>query len=42
MMFYDYLTKGIEPETSGRNNLPTIEICDAAQRSADSGEVIRL
>ena len=41
MMFYDYLTKGIEPETSGRNNLPTIEICDAAQRSAESGEKIK-
>ena len=41
MMFYDYLTKGIEPETSGRNNLETIEICDAAQRSAENGEVIR-
>jgi len=41
MMFYDYLTKGIEPETSGRNNLPTIEICDAAQRSDESGEMIR-
>ncbi len=41
MMFYDYLTRGIEPEISGRNNLPTVEICDAAQRSADSGEMIR-
>ena len=41
MMFYDYLTKGIEPETSGRNNLPTMEICDAAQRSSDSGQMVR-
>ena len=41
MMLYDYLTKGIEPETSGRNNLTTMKICDAAQRSAESGERIQ-
>lgn len=41
MMFYDYVTKDIEPETSGRNNLPTIQILDAAQRSSETGEVIR-
>ncbi|MBM3241166.1 Gfo/Idh/MocA family oxidoreductase [Candidatus Poribacteria bacterium] len=41
MMFYDYLTKDIEPETSGRKNLATIAICDAAQRSAESGEKLR-
>ncbi|MBI4531844.1 MAG: Gfo/Idh/MocA family oxidoreductase [Candidatus Latescibacteria bacterium] len=40
-MFYDYLTKDIEPETSGRKNLSTIEVCDAAQRSAESETVIR-
>ena len=41
MMFYDYLTKDIEPEISGRRNLETINICDAAQRSSESGEKVR-
>jgi ASC-1-like (ASCH) protein len=31
----------VEFETSGRKNLETIAICDAAQRSVESGERIR-
>ena len=41
-MFHDYLVQGVKPEPSGLRNLPTIEICDAAQRPSELGKVIRL
>ncbi|MBI2190636.1 MAG: Gfo/Idh/MocA family oxidoreductase [Planctomycetes bacterium] len=41
-LFYDYLSRGIEPETSGRLNLPTIRLCDAAQRSSETGQTVQL
>ena len=36
------LREGREPETSGRDNLKTLELVHAAYRSAESGEVVRL
>lgn len=36
------LREGREPETSGRDNLKTLELVHAAYRSAESGEVVKL
>lgn len=35
--FAEAVRTGVEPDTSGRRNLPTLAICEAAVRSAESG-----
>jgi predicted dehydrogenase len=36
----DCLRRGIEPETSGADNLKTFALCEAAYASAASGEPV--
>ena len=40
--FADYVLEGVEPEVSGRNNLPTMRLCDAVIRAARDGGVVTL
>lgn len=40
--FVDCIAKGAEPETSGRDNLHTFALVEAAYASAKSGEMVRL
>ncbi len=39
---YEYVSGGPEPELSGRNNLATIELLDAIQRSTEQGRPVEL
>ena len=39
---YDYVAEGIEPPSSGRNNLATIELVESLGRSSDENRVIEL
>ena len=38
--FYDYVSKGVEPTFSGRNNLKTVGLINALSASSNQGEVI--
>ena len=38
--FYDYVSKGVEPTFSGRNNLKTVGLINALSASSDQGVVI--
>ena len=38
----DCLAKGVEPQTSGRDNLKTLALVEAAYKSAATGETIRM
>ena len=38
----DCLRRGVEPETSGADNLKTFALVEAAYRSAASGETVHL
>ncbi|HEY6738150.1 MAG TPA: Gfo/Idh/MocA family oxidoreductase [Actinopolymorphaceae bacterium] len=40
--FVDAITHGGRPETSGRDNLPTLAVCEAAVRSAASGTPVTI
>ncbi|MBN1673807.1 MAG: Gfo/Idh/MocA family oxidoreductase [Kiritimatiellae bacterium] len=39
---YDYVTRGVEPPISGRNNLATIELIEALGRSSDENRIVEL
>jgi predicted dehydrogenase len=39
-LFHRAITTGEEPETSGRNNLATMRLCDAIIRSGETGQAI--
>ena len=39
---YEYVTQGIEPPISGRNNLATIELVESLARSSDENRVMEL
>ena len=41
-IFLDCLKRGVEPETSGADNLKTFALVEAAYRSAASGETVHL
>jgi predicted dehydrogenase len=41
-VFHEYVTTGVEPDISGRNNLETMRLCDACIRSSENGETVEL
>lgn len=41
-LFADYVLEGAEPEVSGRNNIPTMRLCDAVVRASRNGGVVDL
>lgn len=41
-LFAAYLLDGVEPEVSGRRNLPTLRLCDAVIRASQSGQTVEL
>ena len=41
-LFVRYVRDGVEPEVSGRRNLPTLRLCDAIIRSSQTGQVVEL
>jgi predicted dehydrogenase len=40
--FFEYISAGREPESSGRRNLQTVRLLDAIQRSSESGRPVAM
>jgi predicted dehydrogenase len=40
--FFEYITAGREPESSGRRNLQTVRLLDAIQRSSEAGRPVAM
>ena len=40
--FFEYVSAGREPESSGRRNLQTVRLLDAIQRSSEAGRPVQM